>query len=73
MIVFRMPWEYLDKNASEAHKAFYEQTKGVLQEIVDGTRQYIVLPSDTDDRGNKLFDIEILNDCVNNFVIQENK
>lgn len=61
MIIFRMPGAYLVEEVDQKLKDTVVHYRKCLDEISNGVREYIILPSDVDEMGNRLFDIEIIN------------
>ena len=55
-----IPSEYLDIDAGPAERQFLSSCKQVLNEIVEGKRKAIILPSDVDDNGYRYFDLEVV-------------
>lgn len=58
-VVVRIPAKYMAEDASESDKKVYEWFKGVSKQI-NGGLDVIVLPSDRDENGNRLFELEVI-------------
>lgn len=58
-IVVRIPSKYMAEDATEADQKVYEWFKGVSKQI-NGGLDVIVLPSDRDENGNRLFELEVI-------------
>lgn len=69
LLVLGVPGTYLRDSASKYQKETLKQYKTYLDEILNGTRRAIVLPTDTDENGNKLFTLEVYNDVEQNLAI----
>jgi len=58
--ILRLPSRYLAEDATGKDKQVYDYFKARADEINAGTLQAIVLPSDRDETGSKLFDLEYI-------------
>lgn len=59
-VVVRIPAKYMAEDASEADQKVYNHFKEVSRQINEGTLNAVVLPSDRDETGNRLFEIEVI-------------
>ena len=68
-----LPVEFLTDDASEEQIAVREHIKNAVQRAADGKGSVVLLPSLTDDNGNRLFDVEYVgqNVIVNDEVVKK--
>ena len=58
--VARVPGKIMGKNATPEQKATFENFKKTIKNIRRDEQEGIIIPSDVDESGNKLFDISLL-------------
>lgn len=59
-----LPVEFLTDDASDEQIAVREHIKNAVQRAADGKGSVVLLPSLTDDNGNRLFDVEYVGQNV---------
>lgn len=69
LLVLGVPGAYLSDSATEGQKETLKQYKSYLDQILNGNRRAIVLPTDTDENGNKFFTLEVYTDVEQNLAI----
>lgn len=58
--VVRLPAQYLDRNAPAELKAVRDMLREIARNLRNDEQAFVELPSDTDERGNPLFSVELL-------------
>lgn len=58
--VITCPSEIMGSGAGSKESALYESLKDIIEDIKNDENAGAILPSDTDDKGNKLFDLKLL-------------
>lgn len=72
LLVFSAPSCYLIDDAPQQYKDVITSYKKFLDNILNGKQRSIILPSDTDENGNKLFDLQVYETEENRVIIKEN-
>jgi hypothetical protein len=71
VIVLYVPGRFLVKDATEEEKEVVDQLREIMNEVIEGKRKGIILPSEFDENGNRLFNIEVFDYNPGKYIIKE--
>jgi len=73
LLILYVPSAYLVEDAPQDKVEVIQHYKKILDEVLNGTKGVVLLPSDTDENGNLLFKLEVHSTKTDNYIIKASK